>query len=161
MTLISLSTDLTSCSSRCARLMFALAISAGSQDSRRRCRDEDRSMAGRLQSAAATRLARSSDAERVRAATSETTERKSRGFLASAVSYRGQRHRRTLMTRLGRIGPVVVHPIAQNQDSPTASLISHCQCFTGLVSSRVACSDRDDVRSRLQSDRAGTPTGRA
>ena len=48
-----------------------------------------------------------------------------------------------------------------NQDSLTASLISHCECFTGLVSSRVACSDRDDVRSHLQSDRAGTPTGRS
>ena len=73
--------------------------------------------------------------------------------------------RRTLMGEtpsrgLAGVGPVVVHPIAANQDSP-ASLISHCECFTGLVSSRVACSDRDDVRSRLQSDRAGTPAGRA
>jgi len=41
----------------------------------RRCQDEDRSVAGRLQSAPATQLARASDTERVRHDTSELTGR--------------------------------------------------------------------------------------
>jgi hypothetical protein len=66
----------------------------------RGCAGQDRSVAGRLQSAPSAWLARPPDAERIRPATSGSTYRLSRVFLASAVVFWDQRQYAPTLARL-------------------------------------------------------------